>query len=464
MTTTNRKNILIVDDDKGVTTSLSLLLKQNGYFPFTASSPGSALQLLEQENIDLVFQDMNFSRKTTGEEGLQLLEDIKNRYSRLPVILMTAWGSVPLAVKGIKLGAADFVTKPWSHEQIIQSIQTALILSDVNSKRPEKGSLSRTNLDEKFDFTEIIGEDQDLLYILDLVGKIADTSAPVLITGESGTGKELIAEAIWKNSSRFKSSFVKVNLGGIPNTLFESEMFGHVKGAYTDAKSDRVGRFETADKGTLFLDEIGEIIESSQVKLLRVLQDRNFERLGSSKSTSVDVRIISATNQNLVQLIDEGKFREDLFHRLNLIMLNLPSLRDRKSDIKLLATHFLKELSERYDRENLTIAEEAIAWLTKQTWPGNIRQLRKVIERTVLLTSGSTLSTSDIKLAFEMEPVKRKVESFPSPGAMTLDAMERKMILSTLEYYDGHITKTSDALGISRSALYRRLEKHGIEI
>ena len=337
--------ILIVDDDISVRTSLALLLKQNQYQSRCAATPEEALQLLEKQPFDLVVQDMNYSRRTTGEEGLELLAGIKRLKPDLPVVLMTAWASIELAVKGVKAGAADFLTKPWSNQQLLQTVETVLGLSRV--PRTREGPVSREELDSRFDFRNLVGQDPKFLKVLDLVGRVSGTDASVLITGESGTGKELIAEAIHRNSRRQKGPFVKVNLGGISSTLFESEMFGHVRGAFTDARQDRKGRFEVAGGGTIFLDEIGDLDINSQVKMLRVLQDRSYEILGSSTTRTVDVRVISATNRSLVEMVEKGEFREDLLYRLNLITIHLAALRDRTQDIPLLATNFVSTIGAR---------------------------------------------------------------------------------------------------------------------
>ena len=456
------RKVLVVDDDVAVTTSLELLLKQAGYKVLTASHPEQALQAIEEDLPDLVLQDMNFSRNTTGEEGVTLLKQLKARHPHLPVILITAWGSVPLAVRGIKAGASDFVTKPWSHEQILQSVKTALGIADVRNKSEGREVPGRAELDAEFRFEALIGEDPAFLRVLDMVGRIAATDAPVLITGESGTGKEMVADAIWRNSERQAGPFVKVNLGGIPATLFESEMFGHVKGAFTDARSNRIGRFEAADGGTIFLDEIGDVEASSQVKLLRVLQDRTFEKVGSSSSKTVDLRVISATNRDLPTLIESGEFREDLLYRLNLIAIHLPPLRERKGDIVLLARHFLHILAQRYNRNEPMLTREAVTWLSARPWPGNIRQLKQTLERTILLAKSDALGVDELALAADMQPVEKMRTELPSPGSMTLDEMEREMIRRTLEQYEGNITHVAEALGLSRGALYRRLEKHGL--
>jgi len=456
--------ILIVDDDFSVSTSLSLLLKQAGYSPQTAANPAEALEKLARENFVLVLQDMNFSRQTTGEEGLELLKKIKVQKPQLPVILMTAWGSIALAVKGVQAGAADFITKPWSNEQLLQAVKTALGLAAAQSSSTAEKSLTREELDARYDFRQFIGSDSKFLKILEVIGRVSPTDASVLITGESGTGKELIAEAIHRNSARKNAPFIKVNLGGISATLFESEMFGHVKGAFTDAKFDRKGRFELANGGTIFLDEIGDLDLNCQVKLLRVLQDRTYEVLGSSVSRSADVRVIAATNRNLLEMIEQGEFREDLLYRLNLIAIHLPSLRERRNDLPLLAQHFLQNIGHVYRRNNLGLRDSAIKWLQGFTWPGNIRQLKQVIERTVLMSNKEILEVDDFALAMQMQQDGGSKDALPAVGSMTLDEMEKAMIVKALQQYENNITKVAEALGLSRAALYRRFEKYGIEV
>lgn len=456
--------ILIVDDDASVLASLSLVLKQAGYAPVTAATPEDALKSLRDRPASLVLQDMNFSRQTSGEEGLRLLADIKALYPKLPVILMTAWGSISLAVQGVKLGAADFVTKPWTNEQILHSVKTTLGLSAA----PVASSMTRDELDARYDFQPLLGRDPKLLRILELIGRVASTDAPVLITGESGTGKELIADAIHRNSPRKSKPFVKVNLGSITPSLFESELFGHVKGAFTDARADRKGRFDAAHTGSIFLDEIGDLDFSCQVKLLRVLQDRTYEAVGSSETKSVDVRVISATNRSLSEMIAAGTFREDLLYRLNLIAIHLPPLRERTGDIFLLASHFLQSAATLYRRDRMTLSDSAVRWLQSRPWPGNIRELKHVIERTVLVASSHTLTETDFSLAVSMQlsaqtgsPDKKNL---PSVGSMTLEEIEKAMILKTIEHHAGNISKVAETLGLSRAALYRRLEKYSITL
>jgi two-component system, NtrC family, response regulator len=455
--------ILIVDDDPSVTASLALLLKQAGYRSVSVSSPEDALAQIEKENFHLVLQDMNFSRQTSGEEGIHLLQQIKSRKPHLPVVLITAWGSISLAVQGIREGASDFITKPWTHQQILQAVNTALGLAAVNSSTRHGQPLTRAELDVRYDLKGIIGQDSKFLRVLELIGRVAATDASVLITGESGTGKEMIADAIHRNSHRKDALFVKVNLGGIPSSLFESEMFGHIKGAFTDARADRKGRFEIADGGTIFLDEIGDLDSSSQVKLLRVLQDRTYEVLGSSATRTVDLRVVSATNRNLPEMVSTGQFREDLLYRLNLIAIHLPPLRERSGDIPLIANHFLQNLTSVYRRGSLSMSEAAKRWLQHQPWPGNIRQLRHLIERTLLISDKEVLQVEDFELTMDMETRDERRDPLPQVGSMTIDDMENAMIVKAMKYYDGNISKVAEALGLSRAALYRRFEKYGIK-
>jgi DNA-binding NtrC family response regulator len=452
--------ILIVDDDPSITASLALLLKQHGYRSVPASGADEALALVRSERPSLVIQDMNFSRRTTGEEGLALLSAIRAEQPDVPVILMTAWGSIGLAVEGMKRGAADFITKPWSNALVVQSVETALKLAEAPNAAPE--APSRAELDARFDFANIIGSDPKMLRVLELIARVAPTEASVLIMGESGTGKELVAEAIHSNSRRRGRPFVKVNLGGISSTLFESEMFGHVRGAFTDARQDRKGRFEIADGGTIFLDEIGEIDPASQVKLLRVLQDRTYEVLGSSRSRTVDLRVVSATNRPLHELVASGEFREDLLYRLNLITIALPPLRERRTDVPRLAAHFLGLASRIYERDVEGIAPRAMEWLKTQNWPGNIRQLRQTIERAVVMSNGGELTLDDFVAVRDLESRQRRDASLPDAGTMTLDEIERGMIVKCLKHYEGNLSRVADALGLSRAALYRRLEKYGL--
>jgi two-component system NtrC family response regulator len=449
--------LLIVDDDLAIRTSLTLLLKKEGYSVKGVGSPDETFEALRAETPELILLDLNFSIETSGKEGMHLLQRIKKSYPAVPVILITGWGTIDLAVQGMKEGAIDFITKPWQNNYVLQSVKTILNLSQ---QVPLSGS--RRKLDQQYHFENIVGQDPKLLDILETVGRVASTDAPVLITGESGTGKELIAEAIHLNSKRKVRPFVKVNLGGISSTLFESELFGHVRGAFTDAKTDRAGRFEMAHRGSIFLDEIGELDLSSQVKLLRVLQERTFEPLGSSKSRTVDVRVICATNRNLEEMVAQGTFREDLYYRINLITVKLPALRERPDDIPLLSEFFVNNLKTIYLRPNLQLSAAAMKWLRTLSLQGNIRQLKNLVERTVLLSGKDTLDIVDFQKNLTVGKEVSARKNLPEVGTITLEEMEYQMIVKAMTFHQNKVSKVARSLGITRFALYRRLEKYGI--
>lgn len=449
--------ILIIDDDIAVRTSLSLLLENEGYKIMTTGEPAGALDIITDNAPELIILDLNFSIDTSGDEGMKLLKAIRQKAPNIPVILITGWGTIELAVLGMKLGANDFINKPWNNNHFVQSVKTLL---DLKEKKPAPHS--RKQLDALYNLKSIIAEDEKMLSILETVGRVATTDASVLIMGESGTGKELIAEAIHQNSPRRNKPFIKVNLGGISMSLFESEMFGHVKGAFTDARFDRVGRFEMAHKGTIFLDEIGDLDPASQVKLLRVLQDRTYEVLGSSRTKTVDVRVVTATNRNLDAMLANGTFREDLLYRINLITIRLPSLRERVKDIPLLVNFFIKNLREIYSRPSLNVLPEAMKWLQQLHLPGNIRQLKNLVERSVLVSTKDTLGIEDFRSQLETSPVSKGTIPLPQVGTITLEELEVQMIRKAMEFHKNRISKVANALGITRSALYRRLEKYNI--
>jgi DNA-binding NtrC family response regulator len=452
--------ILLIDDDHAIQTSLSLLFQQEGFKVHATSSPQEALAFLKKNTPQLAILDMNFSIETVGTEGLNTLQKIKALQPLLPVILLTGWGTIELAVEGMKIGAADFMTKPWQNEAMLQSVRTILNLAQSKPQSP-----NRKRLDEQYHFENIVGEDPHLLELLESIARVAPTDAPVLITGESGAGKELIAEAVHLNSKRSKAPFVKVNLGGISSSLFESELFGHVRGAFTDAKTDRIGRFEMAHKGSIFLDEIGDLDWASQVKLLRVLQDRTFEPLGSSRSKTVDVRIVCATNRNLEEMVAQGTFREDLFYRINLITVKLPALRERPGDIPALVNFFVNNLKTLYQRPNLHVNKEALQWLKNLSLPGNIRQLKNLVERSVLLSTRDELGIADFQKNLQTQGSSPKSSTkFPEVGSMTLEEMELEMIKRALAFHQNKLSKVARSLGITRFALYRRLEKYGIVV
>lgn len=450
--------ILIIDDDSAVRSSLSFMLKRAGYEAQTVPGPREAMDVVRAEAPSLILMDMNFTLSTTGEEGLTLLKQVKIFRPDVPVILMTAWGSIQLAVQGMQAGAFDFITKPWNNAALLQRIETALELTAVASKDVQEEQSETLNR------SHIIGKSPGLTEVLNTVARIARTNASVLITGESGTGKELIAEAIHINSQRVKQPFVKVNLGGISQSLFESEMFGHKKGAFTDATTDRVGRFELANKGTIFLDEIGDLDPSCQVKLLRVLQDQTFEVLGDSRPRKTDIRVVSATNADLRKMVSERTFREDLFYRINLITVKLPALRERREDIPLLARHFADCQAEINGLPRTEFSADALNFLSRLPYPGNIRELKNLVERTILVSGKPTLDASDFDAQYlrHDEPVKASDSS--SLAGMTLDEIERQTILQALDRHKGNLSQVAMTLGISRAALYRRLEKFNITV
>ena len=446
--------ILIIDDDSAVRSSLSFMLKRAGYEAQVVPGPREAIEVVRTVAPDLILMDMNFTLSTTGEEGLTLLKQVKVFRPDTPVILMTAWGSIQLAVQGMQAGAFDFIPKPWNNAALLQRIETALELSTAPKETTQEQN-------DAFNRNHIIGRSQGLTDVLNTIARIAKTNASVLITGESGTGKELIAEAIHINSQRAKHPFVKVNLGGISQSLFESEMFGHKKGAFTDASADRTGRFEMADKGTIFLDEIGDLDLSCQVKLLRVLQDQTFEVLGDSRPRKTDIRVVSATNADLRKMVNERTFREDLFYRTNLITVKLPALRERREDIPLLVRHFADRQAETNGLPRTEFSADAMQFLSRLPYPGNIRELKNLVERTILVSGKPTLDASDFDAQYIRHNDQKAAESTSFIG-MTLDEIERQTILQALERHKGNLSQVAMALGISRAALYRRLEKHNI--
>lgn len=447
--------VLVVDDDKSIRLSLKLILERNEFEVVLAEEPKEAIRIIRDiPAVELVLMDMNYNTYRTssndGEEGLTLLKQIKVFRPDVPCILMTAWGTIDLAVRGMRAGAFDFITKPWDNGVLLERIQTARTLKGrVSSSADKKGDGSGT----------IIGS--SLAGILSTISRVAPTNAPVLITGESGTGKELIAEAIHRQSKRANGPFVKVNLGGISSTLFESEMFGHKKGSFTDAKTDRIGRFELAKGGTIFLDEIGELSLASQVKLLRVLQDQTYEVLGDSHTRRTDVRVVCATNADLQAMVKEHTFREDLFYRINLINLRLPPLRERREDIPLLVEHFLREACLANNVPVVTASYEAIAYLQTLPIPGNIRELKNLVERALLMHDPKSDKLTAADFAAPSHPAAVPSASPEGPAA-TLDNLERTAIAACIQKHSGNLSLVAKELGISRGALYRKIEKHGL--
>lgn len=446
-------HILIIDDDEAVCVSLKLLLKRAGYSVASINRPQEMQGALSHAPPDLVLLDMNFTIDTSGRQGLRLLRQLQEQQPEVPVVLMTAWATVQLAVEGMKLGARDFIAKPWDNKGLLNTVRTLLDL-----QAPTDGSAA-----PGVGFEHIVGEDPAFLETLAVAQRISPTDASVLILGESGTGKEVLAEAIHYHSERQQAPFVRVNLGGISSSLFESELFGHKKGAFTDAIAERAGRFAKANGGSIFLDEIGDLPLPNQVKLLRVLQEKTFEPLGSSETVRVDCRIISATNKDLSAMVAEGSFREDLFYRINLIKLTLPPLRERPGDIPLLADHFLETFKRNYQRPELQLGGGAKKWLRQQRFPGNIRELRNLMERSVLVAGSKTLEAADLQRLYQ--PATGQTEGnlpLPEVGRASLEEMEVEMIRRALRHHEGNITLVAQDLGLTRSAVYRRLQKYGI--
>ena len=447
--------ILVIDDNEAIRSSLAFMLGRAGYEVMLASNPDDAIDAVKKREPRLILMDMNYSLTTDGEEGLYLLRRVKVYCPSVPVILMTAWGSIDLAVKGMRAGAFDFITKPWHNAMLMQRIETAIELTQQPADKAVKGGGAF------FDRCGIVGQSKALEDILSTVERVAKTDASVLITGESGTGKELIAEALHRNSKRSNKPFVKVNLGGISQSLFESEMFGHVRGAFTDASADRVGRFAMADGGTIFLDEVGELDLACQVKLLRVLQDRTYEVLGDSKPRNIDVRVVCATNRNLQQMVKEGTFREDLFYRINLIPLHLPPLRERREDIPMLARHFACAFTTQNSLQTPEFAPETMRYITSLPFLGNVRELKNLVERTILICGNGLLSPEDFEMQNSLTSLSMPSEDIDTKR-LTLDEMERRTIVDAIKKYR-NLSQVAMALGISRQALYRRMEKYGLK-
>lgn len=442
--------ILIIDDDKTVCQSLKLLLSKAGYEVRTIFNPQNAVEHIQSFMPDLILLDMNFSIDTSGDQGIRALQNIQQETSDIPVILITGWGTLDLAVRGMKNGAVDFITKPWDNQHLLKSIQDVLHNRLHRPEAPTCEALER-----------IIGVSASVQELKQMIEQVAPTDATVLITGASGTGKELVAEAIHDLSARISAPFVKVNLGGLTASLFESELFGHKKGAFTGAIADRIGRFEMAEQGTIFLDEVGDLALDLQVKLLRVLQEKTYEPVGSSTSKQANVRVISATHRPLMEQVQQGTFREDLYYRLNLLHIHLPSLNERSEDIPHLAKYFIERMNSSYGSKELYLEEEAGTWLSRQNFPGNIRQLKNLVERTWLLSKGKSISIKDFQNNQHTEQSKHQTD-VPSVGSMTLEEMEKIMIVKTIAHYNDNYSKVAHTLGITRSALYRRLDKYGI--
>jgi DNA-binding NtrC family response regulator len=446
--------VLIADDQPDVLEALRLLLKGEGYQIKTVNSPAAIMQAMEDEDFDVLLMDLNYARDTTsGQEGLDLLTRIQALDNSLPVVVMTAWGSVDLAVEAMRRGARDFIQKPWDNARLLSILSTQVELGHALKKGQRLEAENRLLRNQ--DRPTMIAESPAMQPVLQMISRVGPSNANVMITGENGTGKGVVAATLHAISDRASRPLVTVNVGGLSEGVFESELFGHVKGAFTDAKADRVGRFELSEGGTLFLDEIANLPLTQQPKLLRVLETGEFERVGSSKTRRSNVRIVSATNSDLGEEVSAGRFRQDLLFRLNTVEIRLPPLRDRREDIPLLAVYFLRQHVQRY-RKNLTgFTASGLQALMKHPWPGNVRELDHAIERAVLMAQGDELEASDLGLRSGKE-VSRRLED------MSLEEVEGFLIQRTLAQCDGNVSKAAEKLGLSRSALYRRLQRFGL--
>jgi DNA-binding NtrC family response regulator len=454
MKSTDTPRILIADDQPDVLEALRFLVKGEGYQSETVNSPPAAIDAVESRDFDVVLMDLNYTRDTTsGQEGLELLNRIQSLDGTLPVIVMTAWGSVELAVEAMRRGASDFIQKPWDNARLSAILKTQIELGRALRKGQRLEAENRALRAERF--PQLIAQSAAMRPVLDVISRVGPSDANVLITGENGTGKGLVAQTLHSVSLRSTRPLVTVNTGGLAEGVFESELFGHVKGAFTDAKADRVGRFEMAEGGTLFLDEIANVSMGLQSKLLRTLETGEFERVGSSKTRRVDVRVFSATNADLGAAVAEGRFRQDLLFRLNTIEIRLPPLRDRREDIPLLAAHFLHQHASHYRKSISGFDEASIKALLSHSWPGNVRELDHAVERAVLMAQSEMIRAGDLGLRSGREGPPRLEE-------MSLEDVEALLIKKALARFNGNVSHAANALGLSRSALYRRLQRYGL--
>lgn len=444
--------ILIVDDNKQICLSLSYLLEQNGYQTQEAYSPKDGIALASRQSFALIFMDMNFSQDTTsGTEGIELIRQLTNLVPDTPIVVMTAWARTDLVVDLMKRGAIDFIEKPWSNTRLLKIVDSQLTMASLRRKEQRQRQLSCDNE------SELLWDSPTLTRLMQQVLAVAETDATILLLGENGTGKSSLAQYIHKHSSRRHESFVSVNMGAISESLFESEMFGHKKGAFTDAKTSRIGRFQLAEKGTLFLDEIANTPLSQQSRLLRVLETGEFEVLGSSVTQQADIRLIAASNGDFSQLLQSGQFREDLYFRINTIEFCIPPLREREADIELLASHFLAKHCVKYAKPSMSLQLSAISALKRYAWPGNVRELSHVLERVTLLCNKDKLDADDLSL---MHSASARQKSDPNIELMHINDAEQLLIQKAMEKTGGNAQQAAELLGISKSAMYRRIEKY----
>lgn len=454
-----KARLLVADDQQDVRHALGMLFRSARYDVELVATPEAALDALEKFEFDVLLADLNYSRDTTsGREGISLIEKVVARQPQLPIIVMTAWGTIDIAVEAMRSGARNFIEKPWDNDKLLSLVSNHVELSRAlrrNSRLAEGNRLLRGDAGANF-----IAESSAMRRVVSMLQKVAPSDANVLVTGEPGTGKSHVATLIHENSRRADEAFIAVNMGGLPESIFESEMFGHVRGAFTDAKSDRAGRFELADGGTLFMDEIGNIPMSQQPKLLRVLEAGEFERVGSSRTQRADVRVISATNADLNALVNEGAFRKDLQFRLNTVEVHIPPLRERRDDILPLAKKELQRIAGKYGSTVPSLSESAASALLAYDWPGNVRELSHVIERSMLFAESECIAQSDLALGLPDIPADTRTRAAgPMP---TLDEAEADLIRRALQECDGNVAEAASILGLSRSAMYRRIEKHGL--
>jgi DNA-binding NtrC family response regulator len=447
-------HVLVADDQPHVREALRLLLKGEGYSIETAASPAAVLSAVQAADFDAVLLDLNYARDTTtGREGLELVSQLQAIDATLPTVVMTAWGSVEKAVEAMRRGARDFIEKPWDNNRLLATLRTQVELG--RALRSTRRLESENRLLRRDGAPELIAQSAAMRPVLQLMDRVAASDANVLLSGEHGTGKEVVAQWLHAASPRAARPLVAVNLGGLSEGLFESEMFGHVKGAFTDARADRIGRFELAEGGTLLLDEIGTLALRQQAKLLRVLETGEVERVGASRARRIDVRILSATNADLAAEVAAGRFREDLLFRLNTIEIRLPPLRERREDIRVLAEYFLRRYAARYRKALVGLEPEALEALESHSWPGNVRELDHTMERAVLMAHGNAVRAADLGLRAATGMATR-LEDLP------LEEVERVLIRKALERHGGNVSQAAKALGLSRSALYRRLQQHGL--
>lgn len=453
--------ILVIDDQADVRMAAIVALNQTGYQCIEAQGPEQALEIINSSTISLILLDMNFRLDTTsGEEGLRFLKQLQQLGSTIPVVVMTAWASVDVAVKAMQLGALDFVEKPWNNLRLTAVVQQQLKLSKSNH---DNACLRALNTTQNADY---IANSPTMQQLLARAKRAAKTDASILITGENGTGKSLLAQYIHQHSNRCEQRYVSVNIGAIAPSLFESELFGHKRGAFTDAKEDRLGRFEIANGGTLFLDEIATLPLELQSKMLRVLESQEFEVLGSSQTKIADVRIIAATNAELAKAIAKGEFRRDLLFRLNTIELHIPPLRERPEDIVELANHLLATHSKKYQRSGMTLTGEATLALTQYHWPGNVRELSHCIERAVIMSDNDGITASDLILAQPSSEasISHSAAANQSLPLLPLEELEKQMIQKALAEFNGNVIAAGEFLGLSKSAIYRRIDKHQLDL